>query len=165
MKKLLTLLLTLVTVFTFAQNVPGEKITPQVVKDKFKTEYPTAALKKWDPRPLKKEYIAIFTDQNLNKRARYNSAGEPMVLVTSYTKAEIPAVYLSKISEQYPGFVADWATEFKFFYKNTSHFIEIRLSKPGFVLKAWVKPDGSPYTGNSNSLDADGEPMQETQPQ
>jgi hypothetical protein len=165
MKKLFIILLTFVTVCTFAQSVPGEKITPQVVKDKFKIEYPAAALKRWDARPLKKEYIAIFTDQNLNKRARYNSAGEPIVLVTSYTKAEVPAAYLSKINTLYPGFVADWATEFQYFYKNTSHFIEIRLSKPGFVLKAWVKPDGSAYTGNANSLDADGEPVQETQPQ
>ena len=163
MKKSLALIcMVLFTGLVMAQQpVPGEKQVPVPVKTKFESEYPAASLKNWEIKPFVKEYVAVFTDQNFNKRARYNAAGDPILLVTSYTKTQVPAAYTSKVMTEYPGFAVDWATEFKFF-KTGQHFIELRLSKPGYVLKAWVKPDGSSNANNAKELNASGDPIDET---
>lgn len=156
------LLLTFLGASLVAQIVPGEKLVPANVKAKFKTEYPDASILKWEIKPVLKEYVAVFRQTNLSKRARYNSQAEALLLVTSYQKAQIPAVYTSKVIGEYANFMADWATEFKFFKGNQQHFIELRLSKPGYVLKAWVKPDGSTNASNGNKeISVDGDPIQD----
>ncbi|MCC7301818.1 MAG: hypothetical protein IT233_04160 [Bacteroidia bacterium] len=143
MKKVLTIFCLLMLSVAVAQNVPGSNLTPEVVKNKFKQEYPDAKLKRWEVKGgLKKDYVAVFNQGGYAKRARYDMNGVPVLLHTFHNKTQVPASWSAQVIAAYPGFNVDWANEWKNF-KNGNHFIEIRLSKPGLVLKAWVKPDGS----------------------
>ena len=132
-------------VASMAQTVPGEKLVPGPVKTKFKSEYPSAVLKRWEIKNMVKEYVAVFTDNNLAKRARYKADGTPVLLHTFHPAAAVPAAVYAKVLVEYPGFKVDWANEWKNF-KTGNHFFEIRLTKPGYVLHAWVKPDGTVIT-------------------
>lgn len=149
MKKILTICCLLFLGAAVAQNVPGANLTPDVVKAKFKQEYPDAKLKRWEVKGgLKKDYVAVFGQAGYAKRARYDMNGVPVLLHVFHNKAQVPAAWTSQVLAQFPGFTADWANEWKNF-KNGNHFIEVRLSKPGLILKAWIKPDGSIINNDS----------------
>jgi hypothetical protein len=142
----------------FAQNVPGEKMVPQPVKTKFKAEYPNSVLKRWEIKAGVKEYVAVFTDNNLAKRARYKADGTPVFLTVHHPSSVVPTAVSAKVLAEYSGFKVDWANEWKNFV-NGNHVIEIHLSKPGYVLKAFVKPDGSVITDEKKIKEA-GEEVQ-----
>lgn len=154
MKKLslFSLLMVMFLSFTYAQNVPGANQVPAAVKTKFKAEYPNAVIKRWEIKPVVKEYVAVFTDQNLAKRARYKADGTPVLLHTFHPAAAVPSSVSAKILAEYAGFKVDWANEWKNFITG-NHFYEIRLSKPGYILKVYVKPDGSVITDKSKTED------------
>lgn len=152
-KHLLTALFILGCMAVSLAQVPGAKATPVAVKNKFKSEYPSAVIKRWEVKPVVKEYVAVFVDQNLSKRARYKADGTPLFLHIHHPKAAVPATATSKVLAEYPGFTADWANEWKNF-RNGNHFMEIRFSKPGYVLKAVVKPDGTVVTDKKQSEEA-----------
>lgn len=133
------------TLTTTAQTVPGEKMVPATVKTKFKTDFPSASLKRWEVKAVVKEYVAIFVDQNLNKRIRYKADGSPVIMYIHYPGASVPATYTSKLTTEFPGYKIDWATEWKN-YINGNNFVEVRMSKPGYVVKVIVDTNGNPVT-------------------
>ena len=135
---------------TNAQSVPGEKTVPAAVKAKFKTEYPNAVIKWWETKAVVKEYVAVFVDQNLQKRARYKADGKPVLLHIAYPAASVPTTYSSKITTEYTGFKVDWANEWNNFITG-NHFVEVRLSKPGYILKVFVDTNGNVITDDKKT--------------
>ena len=77
---------------------------------------------------------------------------------THHPAAVVPAAFTAKVLAEYAGFKVDWANEWKN-YITGNHVIELRLTKPGYVLKAFVKPDGTVITDEKKLKEA-GEEIQ-----
>lgn len=132
--------------FTFISSaqVPGQKLVPKAVLDKFTTDFPGITAKRWEVK-IGKQYEAVLIHNNKPCRARYFASGEKNFTAYHYQSTEVPSVISSSLLSLFVGFKIEWATQILDHKKNTDRFW-VRLTKPGYVLKAFVNADGTPVT-------------------
>lgn len=146
MKKLIVLTL-LLQGFGFIANaqVPGQKLVPKVVLDQYAVDFPGITPKRWELKALK-EHEAVLIHSNKECRVRYSNEGKKLSTSYHWNGADVPAVISTALLNQFPGFKIEWATEIINHVANHDRFL-VRLTKPGFVLKAFVNADGTVVTG------------------
>ncbi|HYG51625.1 MAG TPA: hypothetical protein VD905_12020 [Flavobacteriales bacterium] len=146
MKKLFLLMLLFqgLSLVSNAQ-VPGQKLVPKPVLDKFAADFPGINPKRWEAKAFK-QYEAVLIHNNKECRARYSNDGKKITTSYHWNGADVPSVVSSAVLSQFPGFKVEWATQIINHTTNTDRFW-VRLSKPGFILKAFVNADGTVVTG------------------
>jgi hypothetical protein len=142
MKKILVLMLLFqgISYFSNAQ-VPGQKLVPKAVLDKFATDFPGITPKRWEVK-AGKQSEAVLTHNNKPCRARYFNSGEKHFTSYHYQAAEVPSVISSSILSTFVGFKVEWATQIINHKLGTDRYW-VRLTKPGYILKAFVNADGT----------------------
>jgi hypothetical protein len=130
-------------------QVPGEKVVPQVVKDKFASDFSDASIKRWQKKG--RDFIAHMTHENKNAHVRFTKEGRIRWINHSWKGGDLPAKIVDPILKEFPGFTANWANENENPNLNKHHFY-VRLSKPGFVLKVLMNSDGTFAKENNDEL-------------
>lgn len=153
MKKSLTLFLFFLFAGTVlnAQNVPGQKLVPKAVLDKFAMEYPGITPKKWELK-FGKQYEAVMIHEGKAARARYAANGTPITLSHHHTAATLPATISAGVLAEFAGFKVDWATQVQNFKQGTNRYL-VHFSKPGYILKVLINSDGTVFTGKDDELE------------
>jgi len=145
MKKL-SFLLVLFTglMLTSQAQVPGQKLVPKVVQDKFAADFPGITPKRWEAK-LGKQFEAVCVHNNKECRARYFASGERHFTAYHYNGPDVPSVISSSLLSQFSGFKVEWATQV-INHKNGTDRYWVRMTKPGYILKAFVNADGTAVT-------------------
>jgi hypothetical protein len=142
MKKILVLMLLFqgISFFSTAQ-VPGQKLVPKPVLDKFATDFPGITPKRWEVK-AGRQFEAVLVHDNKACRARYFNTGEKHFTAYHYPAADVPSTISSTLLSSFTGFKIEWATR-TINHKNNTDRYWIRLTKPGYVLKAFLNADGT----------------------
>lgn len=128
---------------TYSQ-VPGQKLVPKAVLDKYATDFPGITPKRWVVK-WGKQYEAVIIHNNKPARARYYADGKKHFVAYHYKGSEVPATTCAGVLAQFTGFKVDWATQVVNSEKGTDRFW-LHLSKPGHILKVFVNADGTVVT-------------------
>lgn len=145
MKKLIALFILFqgITLAAIAQ-VPGQKLVPKAVLDKYATDFPGITPKRWEVK-LGKQYEAVLTHDNKPCRARYFADGSKHFTAWHVKGVDVPSTATAGIFASFPGFKVEWATH-TINHKNNTDRYWIRLTKPGHVLKVLVDANGTVVT-------------------
>lgn len=138
----------------YAQIIPESQV-PKAVLDQYNKDFPGIKAKHWELNNWKpkKQYVAALNNSNgIETRARYIEDGTKVWYILSYTANQVPAGTSANTLSLFPGFKIDWATEVVDFTKNTDVF-DLRLSKPAYILHAYVNPNGTSFTDSSKMPD------------
>ncbi|HLP12323.1 MAG TPA: hypothetical protein VK177_10365 [Flavobacteriales bacterium] len=126
-------------------QVPGQKLVPKPVLDQYALDFAGITPKRWEVKVLK-QFEAVLIHNNKECRARYANDGKKISTSYHWNGADVPSVISSSLLTQFPGFKIEWATQIINHVAKTDRFW-VRLTKPGFILKAFVNADGTVVTG------------------
>lgn len=158
MKKITVLFLLFQTLtFLGEAQVPGQKLVPKAVLDKYAADFPGITPKRWEVK-IGKQFEAVLVHDNKPCRARYFSTGEKHFTAYHVNGPDVPSTVTAGILSSFSGFKVEWATH-TINYKNNTDRYWIRLTKPGHVLKVLVNADGTVVTNakSEEMEDNDGE--------
>ena len=155
MKKIVFFLLVFfgISAASHAQVVKESEV-PKAVLDQFHKDYPNITAMRWELNNWKpkKQYVAQLNFNGISTRARYIEDGTKVWAILTYTANQVTPAMSSATLALFPGFKVDWASEVKN-YANNTDVIDLRLSKQGYILHAYVKPDGTIFTDQSKMPD------------
>lgn len=150
-------LLTGMTFSTFAQSKStsvqvDESQVPQVVKDNFTKAFGATPVTKWMLSTIQRKdktferYIAVFTKDGLNHKARFLHDGKEVNYSIHYDKEQMPAVVKTGISALYPDFEAK-ACELVYSYRQNTEVYRVRLRKETAKLVVYLDAEGKELKG------------------
>ncbi len=155
MKKSVFLFLVFLGISSFANaQVVKETDVPKAVLDQYHKDYPNIVAMHWELNNWKpkKQYVAQLNFNGISTRARYIEDGTKVWSILTYTANQVTPVMSAATLAQFAGFKVDWATEVKN-YSNNTDVIDLRMSKSGYILHAYVNPDGTVFSDQSKMPD------------
>lgn len=141
MKNYLLSIIAILLVVFYGNSQPGIKLVPKPVLDQFAKDFPGVSAKRWELKPGK-QHEAVLMHNNMHCRARYYANGEKHFTSYSYSAANVPQNISAVILNEFKDFKVKHAVRVINHKKNTDRYW-VRLTKPGFVLKALVNADGT----------------------
>lgn len=149
MKKLLLLFTLVFAGIAVNAQVIAEKDVPQAVLTQYNKDFPNIKAKRWELNKNIKQYVVVLNNSDgVATRARYKDDGTKIWFIMNYTPNQLPPNVAAATLAAYPGFKLDWAMQVTNFTNNTVAY-DLRLSKAGYVLHAYVNADGTVITDAS----------------
>lgn len=121
---------------------------PTAVKDSQEQHFSGITVRQWkkqeshNARTARVQYLAVFTYEGKNTRARYQADGQGLSTYTNYRPQALPSAIVQALSTDYAGYTPTGAALVGSLNNNWEAF-HIRLRKGGQQLSFWLTPEGT----------------------